>query len=132
MIELRILSGSRNGEIAVFPGKNVAIGRRVDPWKGLAVDGAGVWDRHAEISLGADRRFHIQALGGGIVSVGQVPLRESPLGTGDRIELGSLILEFRLAPACQAGLRLHEAVVWSLVVLVTALQAFLLLFLSRA
>lgn len=132
MIELRILSGNRSGEITGFSGKTVAIGRRVAPGSGLAIDGAGVWDRHAEISLGADRRFYIRALDDGIVSLRQVPVRESPLRSGDRIELGSLLLEFRLAPARQAGLRLHEAIVWGLVVLMTALQAFLLLFLWPA
>ena len=122
MIELRILSGARRGESVVAP-PPFSIGRH--PGAGLSLSDPGVWERHAEIRRAEDGRLHLAAVGEGSLSIDSKPVREAVLRSGDRIALGSVAVEFRLATARQRDLELPERMVWDLLVGAAVLQALL-------
>lgn len=129
MIELRILSGARQGEVVHFSEQTVSIGRQVS--RGLRISYLGVWDRHAEIQLGPDHRFHLRALSKGTLSVNSVKVQECPLKSGAQIELGALRLEFRLASSQQTSLRHYELLLLVLALALVCGQGFLVLFLAH-
>lgn len=128
MIELRILSGARQGE-SVRVEAPVLIGRHSSA--GLSMPEPGVWERHAEILRGDDGRLQVRAIGEGGVSIESKPVREAILKSGDRISLGSLVLEFRLATVGQRGLECPERLVWGLLFGAGLLQALLVGWLAR-
>lgn len=128
MIELRILSGARRGESVQIEAP-VLIGRHSSA--GLSMSEPGVWDRHAEIRRGEDGRLRIRAIGEGGVSIESIPVQEAVLKSGDRISLGSLVVEFRLATAVQRGLVCPERLVWTLLVGAAFLQALFVGWLAR-
>jgi pSer/pThr/pTyr-binding forkhead associated (FHA) protein len=127
MIELRLLSGNRKGEcISARP--PLVVGR--SPTSGLCLPEPGVWESHAIIECGSDGRLHLKAAGGGLVSVDSKPVRDIVLRSGDRIELGSVTLEFRLSPSNQPGLNGPERMLWSLLAGAALLQLALLALLA--
>lgn len=127
-IELRILSGSRRGE-SVQVEAPILIGRHSGA--GLSLSEPGVWERHAEISCAPDGRMHLRAVGEGAVSVDSKPIRETVLRSGDRVSLGSVTLEFRLAVAGQRGLEIPERLVWTLLLGAALVQVAVLGWLAR-
>ena len=130
MIELRILSGSRKGETFRTDRGSITIGR--SPRADLSLAEPGVWDLHAEVCQGPDHCFHLKALGEGTVTLGSVAVREAILRQGVPMQLGTLTLEFWLAPSRQSGLRVQEIALWLLIALMVSLQGILLLLLRRA
>ena len=129
MIELRLLSGVRKGE-SVSARPPLTIGRA--PSSGLCLPEPGVWESHARIECATDGRLHLTAMGEGGVSIDSKSVRDAVLRSGDRIVLGSVTLEFRLAPACQLGLQGPERLLWSMLVAAVLLQLALLGLLAGA
>lgn len=129
MIELRLLSGNRKGE-SVSAHPPLTIGR--SPASGLCLPEPGVWDSHARIVCAEDGRLHLTAMGEGGVSIDSKPVRDAVLRSGDRIVLGSVTLEFRLAPAHQPGLQGPERLLWSMLLAAVLLQLTLLGLLAGA
>jgi pSer/pThr/pTyr-binding forkhead associated (FHA) protein len=129
MIELRLLSGNRKGE-SVSARPPLSIGR--SPSSGLCLSEPGVWESHARIACSEDGRLHLTAMGEGAVSVDSKAVRDAVLRSGDRIVLGSVTLEFRLAPARQPGLQGPERLLWSMLVAAVLLQLALLGLLAGA
>lgn len=107
----------------------VRIGRATESH--LRSEEAGVWERHAILESDLARGFLLKAQGEALVRVNGQTVPESALRNGDLIELGSLKLQFWLAPAVQTRLRFGEIVAWSTIVLVTAGQVALLYYLLR-
>jgi pSer/pThr/pTyr-binding forkhead associated (FHA) protein len=129
MIELRLLSGNCKGE-SFSAGPPLIIGR--SPSSGLCLSEPGVWDSHARIACAEDGRLHLTAMGEGGVSIDSKPVRDAVLRSGDRIVLGSVTLEFRLAPARQPGLQGPERLLWSILVVAALFQLTLLGMLAGA
>jgi pSer/pThr/pTyr-binding forkhead associated (FHA) protein len=129
MIELRLLSGNRKGE-SFSAGPPLIIGRSRS--SGLCLSEPGVWDSHARIACAEDGRLHQTAMGEGGVSIDSKPVRDAVLRSGDRIVLGSVTLEFRIAPARQPGLQGPERLLWSILVVAALFQLTLLGMLAGA
>lgn len=123
MIELRLLSGVRKGE-SVSARPPLTIGRATS--SGLCLPEPGVWDSHARIECAEDGRLHLKAMGDGTVSVDSKAVHDAVLRSGDRIVLGSVTIEFRLAPARQPGLQVPERLLWSMLVAAALFQLTLL------
>ncbi|HAB16028.1 MAG TPA: FHA domain-containing protein [Verrucomicrobiota bacterium] len=109
MVELRLCS-SRAARIVVATRFPFAIGRKDADW---IITEPGVWDRHLVIEQAKDRRFvavpQAEAqvcLGGRAINV------PSPLQNGDMLDLGSVQLQFRIAPTRQRSLASLETSVW--------------------
>ena len=100
------------------------IGRAPD--NGLALDEPGVWDCHLNLDFQKQEGFILRSAKDAITAVNDEPTNASRLRNGDRITLGSVKIQFWLAPPRQRGLQLRETSVWLILILVTAFQFFLI------
>ncbi|MDE3068855.1 MAG: FHA domain-containing protein [Verrucomicrobiota bacterium] len=120
MVQLNILSGKQaGGQRAVrrFPFR---VGRA--PENDLRLDDDGVWDRHLVLEFQKGDGFRLVAVGGALAAINSQPAEDRVLHNGDTVTLGSVRLQFWLAPPVQRGLRTRENFVWALVGIVAIVQ----------
>lgn len=123
MIQLNVLSGKKAGSQAVVRRFPFRVGRA--PGNHLQLDDDGVWDRHLALEVQKDG-FSLALAPGAMGSVNSEPFQNQALRNGDTITIGSAKLQFWLAAAQQRGLRTRELFVWTLLLLVTLGQIFLI------
>jgi len=118
MVQLSILSGKMAGRqtrVRRFP---FSIGRAAD--SDLPLDDDGVWERHLTLEFQPPDKIVMQTAAGALVTL-----------NGDLLTLGSVRLQFWLAPTRQRSLKLRESLVWTLLAVVTLTQLGLIYWLSR-
>ncbi|MGZ8940726.1 MAG: FHA domain-containing protein, partial [Limisphaerales bacterium] len=99
----------------------------------LQISSAGVWEEHACIRLSAregarDEHFIIESVGQSLVSINGQMTPSKVISIGDEISLGAARLVVSLAPARQSKLVWHESLVWAILLLIVALEAFVVYF----
>ena len=129
MVQFSILSGKKAGNQPVVRRFPFSVGRSAG--NDLQLDDDGVWDNHLTLEFPGSEQFVVQTAGGALVAVNQNPIQSSPLRNGDIISLGSVKLQFWLAPTSQRSLKLREFMVWSLLSVVTGVQVALIYWLRR-
>ena len=129
MIQLHILSGTKAGTRAVARRFPFRIGR--GPENGLQLEDDGVWDQHLTLEFQPQSGFNLATAPNALATVNGEPVQNTHLRNGDTITVGSVKLQFWLAAAAQGNLRVREAFVWLLVVVVTAGEFTLLYWLIR-
>jgi len=123
MLELHVQSGPDQGKVLrldVLPG---VIGR--GPSSHAVLQGPGVWDRHAEITLGQDGRFHVRMLGDATGSRAAGHEGSWLLRNGEPFHLGGVRLCFGLGPGRQRPQRPSEILAWVVLALVVTVEAWL-------
>lgn len=90
-----------------------------------------MWDDHFELALDRVEGFTLTAHPGAMVAVNQAPVQTARLRNGDIITAGSAKLCFRLSDNRQRGLRLREALVWTMIVAVCLGQIALMYWLLQ-
>jgi pSer/pThr/pTyr-binding forkhead associated (FHA) protein len=129
MIQLRILSGLKAGDIQVVRRFPFNIGRA--PGNDLILDEPGVWDSHLTLEFQKGEGFTLQTAPETFAAINEESQTFARLRNGDLIAFGSVKLQFWLAAPRQRGLRLKELSVWLLLAAVTAFQFFLIYRLLR-
>lgn len=99
----------------------------------LQISSAGVWEEHACVRLGAregarHEHFVIESVGQSLLSINGQITPSKVISIGDEISLGAARLVVSLAPATQSKLAWHESLVWAILLLVVALEAFVVHF----
>jgi len=130
MVQLSILNGRQAGNLMVVRRFPFSIGR--GSGNQLQLDDDGVWERHATLEIQERHRFVVQTIAGALLSVNLEPQASAALRNGDILSIGSVKLQFSLAPTSQRGLVWIEAFLWLLLALVTAAQMGLIYWLVRA
>lgn len=110
MVQLRILSGKKAGTSWVARRFPVRVGR--SPGVDLQVEEEGVWDQHLQIELRRGEGFLLKSHPQAPALVNGEATLETALRNGDRIQLGSLKLQFWLSETRQVGLGLREWLTW--------------------
>lgn len=121
MIQLNVLSGRMAGKPWVARHLPVRIGRAATC--DLRLEEDGVWDQHAELQLTREDGFLLSVQAQTVLTVNHQPTQTARLRNGDLIQIGSVRLQFWLAPTRQRGLRLREGFVWVLVAAISILEA---------
>ena len=129
MVQLRILSGKMAGSSWAARRFPVRIGRSAVC--DLQAEEDGVWDEHLTIEFRPADGFLLQSHAEAAVLLNGAPVVDSVLRNGDLIELGALKLQFWLADARQRGSTLREAVIWLVIVAVTATELVLVYWLPK-
>lgn len=124
MVQLSILTGRQAGNHAIVRRFPFSIGRASG--NHLQLEDDGVWENHLTLEIQDRENFVVAAAAGALLAVNLQPQQAATLRNGDIISLGSVKLQFWLAPTTQRGLRLREAFVWSLLVAVTLTQLVLI------
>jgi hypothetical protein len=119
MVQLHILTGQQAGNQLIVRRFPFCLGRSAGNHCQLGDD--GVWGQHCTLIL-RDRSVVAQRLGEALLAINQKPVTEAALRNGDILELGGVKIRFALAPAPQRRLFYWEAIVWSMLALVTATQ----------
>jgi pSer/pThr/pTyr-binding forkhead associated (FHA) protein len=117
MVQLRILSGYKVGDVQVVRRFPFYIGRAAD--NDLRLDAAGIWDYHFMLELKQNEGFTLQTFEEAFAAVNDQPQTAARLRNGDVISFGSEKIQFWLAAPQQRGLRLRELFVWTLLALIT-------------
>ena len=129
MVQLGILTGNQAGNHVIVRHFPFSVGRL--PVNHLQLDEAGVWDKHLVLEWMDKTQLVVRAEAGALLTVNRQPAETAVLCNGDVLSLGSVKLQFWLAPTRQRGLKPREAMVWGLLVLVTALQIALIYWLGN-
>ena len=129
MVQLDILSGKKAGGQTVARRFPFRIGRAAG--NELQLDDDGVWDWHLTLGFQRESGFTLTTASNALASINSQPAQTAVLRNGDLITLGSVQLQFWLGAARQRGLRTSEFFVWTLIVVVTALQVALVYWLIR-
>jgi pSer/pThr/pTyr-binding forkhead associated (FHA) protein len=129
MIQLQIVSGTTAGQSWTARRFPVRVGRAPD--NDLRLEADGVFDHHFEIALDGELGFLLGLQPAALATDNHQPAaRPQPLRNGDTIECGAARLRFWLAEAPRRQLRASEWFVWTLVVLVCAVQVALVYWLT--
>jgi len=128
MVQLSILTGKQAGNRTIVRRFPFRVGR--SPANQLQLDEEGVWENHLGIELANRVDLVVRAGAGALLSVNQQPVVEAVLRNGDILSLGSVKMQFWLAPTTQRSLKLREAVVWAFLVAVTFVQLALIYWLG--
>jgi pSer/pThr/pTyr-binding forkhead associated (FHA) protein len=110
VIQIQVLSGKLAGRDIVIRQFPFSIGRAAG--SGLQLEEAGVWDRHLEISFAAGEGIAFTAQETALTLVNGAEVRAGLLRNGDRIELGSVRLQFWLARSEQTSVLWRECLIW--------------------
>jgi len=129
MVQLRVLSGKQAGALWIARRFPVRIGRAAKAQ--FRADDPGVWDEHALLELSRTEGIIVAARTGASLRVNGESVPKAVLHNGDRIDLGSLTLQFWLSETRQSGLSLREAGTWIGIAAVVAAQVALLYWLLR-
>ena len=120
MIQLQIVSGKQAGSDVTVREFPFVIGRGTAA--GLRLDDAGVWDSHLEIRFDRRNGFSFQAGPNALTLVNGERVETGVMRNGDVIELGSAQLRFWLARTQQKTLQVREALTWTALFAIFALQ----------
>ena len=129
MVQLQILSGKQAGTRWVARRFPAQLGREAAC--DLRLEEPGVWDRHCELGLDPAQGFIVTAHTDALVTVNQQTVQSAQLRNGDLLVLGSVRLQFWLAEPRQRSLRLREAAVWMLILVLCLAQVGLVYWLSK-
>lgn len=110
MVQLHILSGRKAGSPWVARRFPFWIGR--SPQSALALDDAGVWDEHAEISVRPEEGVVLKSSVEASTLLNGERIQQVILRNGDLIEIGSVKMRFSLSATQQSGLRVREVTTW--------------------
>ena len=124
MVQFRILSGNKAGDVQVVRHFPFCIGRGTG--NDLCLDDPGVWERHFTLKLEKQAGFTLETDADAFLAVNEQPQTSARLRNGDIISFGSAKIQFWLAAPRQHGLRFREAFVWTLLAAVTAFQLILI------
>ena len=97
----------------------------------LRLEEPGVWEEHLLVQPDAALGFLLRTQSKALARVNGQPVEQTLLRNGDVIELGSVSLQFWLAPARQSRLRFGEFLVWGAIIAVTLGQISLLYWLLK-
>jgi len=97
----------------------------------LQLEDEGVWEKHLTLEFQGRKQFSVQTAAGALVALNQESVQSAPLRNGDILSVGSVKLQFWLAPTTQRSLKLRESLVWGLLLVVTAAQLALICWLSH-
>ena len=128
MVQLGILTGKQLGNQTIVRRFPFDVGRSPD--NHLQLDEAGVWEKHLVMDWVNAVELVVRAGPGALLAVNQQPVVEAVLRNGDVLSLGSVKLQFWLSPTRQRGLKLREAMVWGLLMVVTLGQLALIYWLG--
>ena len=123
MVQFRILSGKKAGATWVARRFPVRVGRAPDCDLQLAEQ--GVWNEHFRVEFHPGAGFVLETFPEAIVTANGLPVQRTVLHNGDTLEIGALKLRFWLNEARQRSLRISEALVWSVIIVVTLGQVAL-------
>jgi len=129
MVQIKILSGKKAGTVWAARRFPVRIGRSAT--SDLQADEHGVWDDHCHIHLNPGAGFVLETQPDALITVNGQPAQRAVLRNGDAIEIGALKVQFWLSEARQQGLRIREAMVWTLIAAVTLGQIALIYWLLQ-
>jgi len=129
MVQLEILSDKQTRAPWVARSFPVRIGRSAAADLQLAEN--GVWEQHLELHFDLARGFVLAVQPDALATVNGESVRETVLRNGDCIEIGSVKLRFWLGETRQTGLRIREALIWTVLVAITAGQIALIYWLLR-
>jgi Inner membrane component of T3SS, cytoplasmic domain len=120
MVRLCIVSGQHAGTAMVANRFPFRIGR--SPRSDFCVEGAGVWDQHLELDVDVRDGFSISLQGNALATINGLPFQQVRLKNGDFIEIGSLKMQFTLSETTQCAFRLREALTWTGLAVLFAIQ----------
>jgi pSer/pThr/pTyr-binding forkhead associated (FHA) protein len=129
MVQFKLLSGKMAGTTFVARHFPWQIGRA--PEADCRLEEPGVWDRHLVIDLKPAEGFTLVVQPNACVILNGQPAQDVVLRNGDLIEIGSLKLQFELTPNRQRSSRGRECFTWLTVALITVLEAWLMVWLTR-
>ena len=129
MIQLQILSGKQAGHDIVVRRFPFQLGREAGA--GLTLDEDGVWERHLEIAFQRGEGFLFTSRREALAIINGERVEKGMLRNGDLIELGSVQIRFWLARSGQKTMRVREALTWSALFLLFAVQIALIYWLLR-
>ena len=129
MVQLRILSGEKAGDLQVVRRFPFYIGRAAE--NDLSFDADGIWNYHFMLEFKNDEGFTFQTFEEAFATVNDQPQTAARLRNGDIISFGSEKIQFWLAAPRQRGLRVRELFVWLLLAGVTAAQIALVVWLKN-
>ena len=129
MVQLRILSGQKAGDIQVVRRFPFYVGRAAE--NDLCLDAAGIWDYHFMLEFKKKEGFTLQTFEDAFAAVNDQPQTSTRLRNGDIIAFGSEKIQFWLAAPRQHSLRVREFFVWALLAAVTTAQIALIYRLIR-
>lgn len=129
MVQLRILSGKKAGNQMIVRHFPFNIGRSAG--NDLRLEDEGVWDKHLTLEIQGKDQFFARTAEGALVTLNLESVQSAPLRNGDVLSVGSVKLQFWLAPTRQRSLKVREFLVWGLLLAVTAVQLALIYWLSR-
>ncbi|MEI6341264.1 MAG: FHA domain-containing protein [Verrucomicrobiota bacterium] len=122
--EINVLSGPDQGRVLAIEPLPCVIGR--SPSSHVVLNGPGVWDQHAEVSLGQDGRLRIHMLGDATGARSEVRESAWALKTGESFSLGGVHLRFGLASGVQRSPKPMEFMAWAALLAVAIFQGWLL------
>jgi pSer/pThr/pTyr-binding forkhead associated (FHA) protein len=129
MVQLNILTGKMAGTVWSSRRFPVRIGRAAKDDLQLQED--GVWENHIELKQSRAEGFLLQSRPDAPASINSEPAKDAVLRNGDVIQVGSVKLQFWLAPTRQRGLRAREWFVWFGITVVCLGQVALIYLLLR-
>jgi pSer/pThr/pTyr-binding forkhead associated (FHA) protein len=124
MVQLRILSGQKAGDVQIVRHFPFGVGRAAD--NDLCLNEAGVWDYHFMLEFKKKEGFTFQTFEEAFAAVNDQPQTAARLRNGDIISFGAEKIQFWLAAPRQRGLRFREFFVGTLLAVVTAAQSALI------
>ena len=129
MIQLRILSGEKAGDVQVVRRFPFRIGRA--PENDLRLEAHGVWDNHLTLEFQKSEGFILHTAPETFVAINEEQKKSARLRNGDIVSFGSAKIQFWLAAPRPRGLLPRELSIWLLIAVVTAAQFILIYRLVR-
>jgi len=129
MVQFNILAGKKAGAQSAARRFPFRVGRA--PGNELQLDDDGVWDQHLTLEFDRRQGFTLVTAPNALAAVNGKPVQTAILRSGDIVTVGSAKFQFWLAAARQRGLYFREALVWSMLAGITAVQFTLIYWLLR-
>ena len=123
MIQLQVLTGTEAGKR--FTAKEFPLKTGRHSGNSLVLSDPGVFAEHFTITM-TPEGFVLQAAPDAVVTINSTPIEGGVLRNGDVIGCGLAKLQFWLASMPQRGLKARETTTWALVMVIGAVQAYLL------
>jgi pSer/pThr/pTyr-binding forkhead associated (FHA) protein len=128
MVQFRFLSGKMAGrtlKVSHFPWR---IGR--SPQVDCQLEDAGVWDRHAEVTLSPGAVFQVELQTGATGSLNGQSFQTAALRNGDTLDFGAAKIQFWLSETTPRDWRWRERLFWAFLSSIAVFQVFLIYCLS--
>lgn len=124
MVEFVVQSGPQQGQVVRAGSFPFCMGRSRDAH--VRIEGPGIWDRHAEVSI-QDGRCFLQVVGDATASCDGVASSGWSLRNGESFLLGGVRLRFLVSAAAQRSLKPLEWMGWIALGLVLLVEAWIAL-----